>query len=313
MKYSVIIPVYNRPDEISELLASLARQTYIDFEVIVVEDGSSVKSEDIVRQYEPNFKIKYLFGQNEGPALARNHGAAQAEGEYLLILDSDTVLPEGWFEALDMAVSRDMPDAFGGPDRASDDFSPIQKAISYSMTSFFTTGGIRGGKRKITRFYPRSFNMGVRKSVFEAMGGFAPMRFGEDVDLSMRIVEAGYKTELIPEMWLYHKRRTDFRKFFRQVMNSGKARIALTRRHPGSLKLVHMLPLGFVVASLILPFDLIYALLVFTDAAIQNKSPKIGLLSVAAAYVQLWGYGLGFVAGLFSREQSNIDNDRFYR
>ena len=313
MKYSVIIPVYNRPDEISELLASLARQTYTDFEVIVVEDGSSVKSEDVVRQYEPNFKIKYLFGQNEGPALARNHGAAQAEGEYLLILDSDTVLPKGWFEAVDEAVVRDLPDAFGGPDRASEDFSPIQKAISYSMTSFFTTGGIRGGKRKITRFYPRSFNMGVRKAVFAAMGGFAPMRFGEDVDLSMRIVEAGYKTQLIPGMWLYHKRRTDFRKFFRQVMNSGKARIALTRRHPGSLKLVHLLPLGFVFASLILPFDLIYALLVFADSTKQNKSPKIGLLSVAAAYVQLWGYGLGFVAGLFSREQSNIDNDRFYR
>ena len=313
MKYSVIIPVYNRPDEISELLASLARQTYTDFEVIVVEDGSSVKSEDVVRQYEPNFKIKYLFGQNEGPALARNHGAAQAEGEYLLILDSDTVLPKGWFEAVDEAVVRDLPDAFGGPDRASEDFSPIQKAISYSMTSFFTTGGIRGGKRKITRFYPRSFNMGVRKAVFAAMGGFAPMRFGEDVDLSMRIVEAGYKTQLIPGMWLYHKRRTDFRKFFRQVMNSGKARIALTRRHPGSLKLVHLLPLGFVFASLILPFDLIYALLVFADSTKQNKSPKIGLLSVAAAYVQLWGYGLGFVAGLFSKEQSNIDNDRFYR
>ena len=313
MKYSVIIPVYNRPDEIAELLGSLARQTFTDFEVIVVEDGSSVKCEDIARQYDGNFKVKYLFKENGGPAMARNHGAMQAEGEYLLILDSDTVLPKGWFEAVDEAVTSDLPDAFGGPDRASEDFSPIQKAISYSMTSFFTTGGIRGGKRKITRFFPRSFNMGVRKAVFAAMGGFAPMRFGEDVDLSMRIVEAGYKTELIPQMWLYHKRRTDFRKFFRQVMNSGKARIALTRRHPGSLKLVHLLPLGFVVASLILPFDIVYALLVFADASIQNRSPKIGLLSVAAAYVQLWGYGLGFVAGLFSKEQSNIDNDRFYR
>ena len=313
MKYSVIIPVYNRPDEIGELLASLARQTFTDFEAIVVEDGSHIKCEDIVRQYERNFKVKYLFKENGGPAMARNHGSMQAEGDYLLILDSDTVLPKGWFEALDEAVSRDLPDAFGGPDRASEDFSPIQKDISYSMTSFFTTGGIRGGKRKITRFYPRSFNMGVRKVVFAAMGGFAPMRFGEDVDLSMRIVEAGYKTELIPEMWLYHKRRTDFRKFFRQVMNSGKARIALTRRHPGSLKLVHLLPLAFVFASLIIPFDFIYALLVFADASIQNRSPRIGLLSVAAAYVQLWGYGLGFVAGLFSKEQSNIDNDRFYR
>ena len=313
MKYSVIIPVYNRPDEIEELLASIASQSYPDFEVIVVEDGSSVKCEDIVLQHKDELALKYLFKTNGGPAMARNHGAMQASGEYLIFLDSDTMLPKGWFEALDHAVSRSLPDAFGGPDRASEDFSPIQKAISYSMTSFFTTGGIRGGKRKITRFYPRSFNMGVRKAVFDALDGFAPMRFGEDVDLSMRIVEAGYKTELIPEIWLYHKRRTDFRKFFRQVMNSGKARIALTRRHPGSLKLVHLLPLGFVIASLILPFDVLYSLLVFADASTQNKSPKIGLLSVAAAYVQLWGYGLGFVAGLFSKEQSNIDNDRFYR
>lgn len=313
MKYSLIIPVYNRPDEVSELLASIASQSFRDFEVLVVEDGSSVKCEDIVNQYAEKLDIKYLFKENGGPAMARNYAAERAEGEYLLILDSDTVLPEGYFEAIESFLSDNTPDAFGGPDRGGDDFTPVQKAISYSMTSFFTTGGIRGGKRKITRFFPRSFNMGVRREVFAKLGGFSAMRFGEDVDFSMRVVEAGFTTALIPDAWLYHKRRTDFRKFFRQVRNSGKARISLTRRHPGSLRLVHLFPLGFVVLSLILPFDVLYALLVFADSTIKNKSPKVGLLSVAAAYVQLWGYGIGFVAGLFSKEEANIDNDRFYR
>ncbi|MBR3500751.1 MAG: glycosyltransferase [Bacteroidales bacterium] len=313
MKYSLIIPVYNRPDEVSELLASIASQSFRDFEVLVVEDGSSVKCEDIVNQYAEKLDIKYLFKENGGPAMARNYAAERAEGEYLLILDSDTVLPEGYFEAIESFLSDNTPDAFGGPDRGGEDFTPVQKAISYSMTSFFTTGGIRGGKRKITRFFPRSFNMGVRREVFAKLGGFSAMRFGEDVDFSMRVVEAGFTTALIPDAWLYHKRRTDFRKFFRQVRNSGKARISLTRRHPGSLRLVHLFPLGFVVLSLILPFDVLYALLVFADSTIKNKSPKVGLLSVAATYVQLWGYGIGFVAGLFSKEEANIDNDRFYR
>lgn len=313
MKYSVIIPVYNRPDEVSELLASIAAQPFRDFEILIVEDGSSIKCEDIVNQYAGKLDIKYLCKENGGPAMARNYAAERAKGEYLLILDSDTVLPEGYFQAIENFLASNNPDAFGGPDRASEDFSPIQKAISYSMTSFFTTGGIRGGKRKITRFFPRSFNMGVRREVFAKLGGFSAMRFGEDVDLSMRIVEAGYTTALLREAWLYHKRRTDFRKFYRQVRNSGKARIALTRRHPGSLRLVHLFPLGFIVLSLILPFDVLYALLVFVDSLRRNKSPKVGLLSIAAAYVQLWGYGIGFVAGLFSKEQSNIDNDKFYR
>lgn len=313
MKYSLIIPVYNRPDEVSELLASIAAQSFRDFEILVVEDGSSVKCEDIVNQYKDKLNIKYLYKENGGPAMARNYAAERAEGDYLLILDSDTVLPEGYFEAIENYLAQNDSDAFGGPDRGGDDFTPVQKAISYSMTSFFTTGGIRGGKRKITRFFPRSFNMGVRREVFAKLGGFSAMRFGEDVDFSMRVVEAGFTTALIPDAWLYHKRRTDFRKFFRQVRNSGKARISLTRRHPGSLRLVHLFPLGFVVLSLILPFDILYALLVFADSTIKNKSPKVGLLSVAAAYVQLWGYGIGFVAGLFSKEQSNIDNDKFYR
>ena len=313
MKYSVIIPVYNRPDELAELLASIAAQKFSDFEVLVVEDGSSIKCEDIVNQYAGKLDIKYLYKENGGPAMARNFAAQRAEGEYLLILDSDTVLPEGYFEAIEAFVCENHPDAFGGPDRGGEDFTPVQKAISYSMTSFFTTGGIRGGKRKITRFFPRSFNMGVRREVFAQLGGFSAMRFGEDVDFSMRVVEAGFSTALIPDAWLYHKRRSDFRKFFRQVKNSGKARIALTRRHPGSLKLVHLFPLAFVVLSLILPFDVLYSLLVLADSSIKNKSPKVGLLSVAAAYVQLWGYGIGFVAGLFEKEQANIDNDKFYR
>ena len=331
MKYSIIIPVYNRPDEIAELLDSLSRLSPCvePYEIIVVEDGSTIPCEQVVRGYEAVEPVRYLRKENSGPGPARNFGAAQAKGEWLIFLDSDTIIPSGWLCAIDRSLSAVREDwkcnfaAFGGPDRASADFSPMQKAISYSMTSFLTTGGIRGGKRKITRFFPRSFNMAVRADVFREMGSFAAMRFGEDMDLSMRIVEAGYRTTLVEDAWVFHKRRSDLPKFWRQVFNSGRARIELSRRHPGSLKLVHLFPLCFVAASvLVLPFDLLFCLLVLADSTIaQIKDGQgfpsafaIGLMSVAASYVQLWGYGLGFVSALFSKSavSGNIDNERFY-
>ena len=340
MRYSVIIPVYNRPDELAELLSSLADQSYTDFEIIVVDDGSTIPCANIADSYRNVMTISYLFKGNEGPGPSRNYGASLAKGEWLIFLDSDTIVPKGWLKAIDdylWSCGSSVPAAFGGPDRASADFTPIQKAISWSMTSFFTTGGIRGGKQKITRFFPRSFNMGIRAGVFKEMGGFAPMRFGEDVDLSMRIVERGYSTALIQEAWLYHKRRTDFAKFFRQVYNSGRARVALSRRHPGSLKLVHMAPVFFIFVSvLVLPFDIFYVLLVLLSAFFDELDSKggspvakdttstarnlsdaynVAVLSVAAAYVQLWGYGLGYLAASFdpSDPAANIDNDKFYR
>lgn len=248
MKYSLIIPVYNRPDEVDELLESLLTQTNRDFEVLVVEDGSSVPCRDVVDKYTDRLDVHYYAKENEGPGQTRNYGARYANGEYLIVLDSDCVLPPGYLQAVEDELKRQDADAFGGPDRAHDSFTSVQKAISYSMTSFFTTGGIRGGKTQMDKkFYPRSFNMGIRKSLYDELGGFSRMRFGEDIDFSIRIYKSGASCRLFPEAWVWHKRRTDMRKFFKQVHNSGIARINLYKRHPDSLKLVHLLPMVFTV------------------------------------------------------------------
>lgn len=321
MKYSIIVPVFNRPDEINELLESLTHQTFNDFEVIIVEDGSQKPCKEVCDKYTDKLNLKYFMKENSGPGQSRNYGAERSEGEYLLILDSDVVLPENYLYAIEEELHRDKADAFGGPDRAHNSFTDTQKAISYSMTSFFTTGGIRGGKKKMDKFYPRSFNMGIRREVYNKLGGFSKMRFGEDIDFSIRIFKAGYKCRLFPGAWVYHKRRTDFRKFWRQVYNSGIARINLYKKYPESLKLVHLLPMVFTVgvgiccilamtgvlikaplltALGLLPL-LLYSLLIFTDSSIQNKSVKIGILSIRAAFTQLTGYGCGFIEAWWKR------------
>ncbi len=305
MRYSVIIPVYNRPDEVDELLQSLTVQRFKDFEVVVVEDGSSISCREVTERYGNRLNIRYFEKPNSGPGQTRNYGAERSRGEYLIILDSDVILPEGYFDAVEEELKRRPADAFGGPDRAHESFTDMQKAINYSMTSFFTTGGIRGGKKKMDKFYPRSFNMGVRREVYEALGGFSKMRFGEDIDFSIRIFQGGYACRLFPGAWVYHKRRTDLKKFFKQVHNSGIARINLYKKYPDSLKLVHLLPgvftLGvafFLVGGIFCGYSLLplllYALLVCVDSAIQNKSLRIGLYSIAASYIQLLGYGTGF-------------------
>ena len=374
MKYSIIVPVFNRPDEVDELLDSLTRQTLCpppgcaltthcqdDFEVIIVEDGSTTPCKDVCDKYAGILPLHYYNKGNSGPGQSRNYGAERAVGEWLVVLDSDVVLPEGYLQAIDNELSvgskpdnfhaqttvengsHDYPcDAWGGPDTAHPSFTPIQKAISYSMTSFFTTGGIRGGKAKLDKFYPRSFNMGVRRDVYLKLGGFSKMRFGEDIDFSYRIVEAGYTTRLLPTAWVWHKRRTDFRKFFRQVFNSGIARINLEKRHPGTMKPVHLLPtlftigviglmmlfglgvslyiygewldanglrptdnmhqgVGFVFCVLALIPIVIYSLIIFIDSTVRNRSFRVGLLSVPAAFVQLMGYGLGFIKAWWKR------------
>ena len=305
MQYSIIIPVYNRPDEVDELLDSLTRQTLKDFEVLVIEDGSTLTCRPITEKYEDRLNIRYFFKENSGPGQTRNYGAERSRGTYLIILDSDCILPPGYLAAVTEELKREPADAFGGPDRAHPSFTDIQKAINYSMTSFFTTGGIRGGRKKMDKFYPRSFNMGVRREVYQALGGFSRMRFGEDIDFSIRIFKGGYRCRLFPDAWVYHKRRTDLKKFFKQVHNSGIARINLYKKYPESLKLVHLLPglftlstavllLGaFLCAWALLPLAL-YALLVCMDSTWQNQSLRIGLESVAAAYIQLLGYGTGF-------------------
>ena len=378
MRYSIIVPVFNRPDEVDELLDSLTRQTVKDFEVIIVEDGSTKTCKDVCEKYASILDLHYYFKENSGPGQSRNYGAERSKGEYLLILDSDVVLPDRYIENLELRIENqrsfevkteknyDMLQgmnnngmqgthaqgtnngvqgnhnskfsilnsklaAFGGPDAAHPSFTPTQKAISYSMTSFFTTGGIRGGKKKLDKFYPRSFNMGIRRDVYMQLGGFTKMRFGEDIDFSYRICEAGYSPQLIPEAWVWHKRRTDFRKFFRQVYNSGIARINLEKRHPGTMKLVHLLPavftIGVTILILIAAFGrimmvygnaedfrswyylvvaalaplLLYSLLIFADSSLKNHSMKVGALSVPAAFIQLMGYGTGFLVSWWKR------------
>ena len=367
MKYSIIVPVYNRPDEVDELLQSLTQQTFRDMEVIIVEDGSSLPCEDVVHRYAGKLPLRYYKKENSGPGQTRNYGAEHSQGEYLIFLDSDCVLPPGFLQSvedeLSIVNSQLSIDSWGGPDRAHDSFTPVQKAISYSMTSFLTTGGIRGGKKQMDkRFYPRSFNMGIRSSLYRQLGGFSSMRFGEDIDLSLRIYESGASCRLFPEAWVWHKRRTDFKKFFKQVHNSGIARINLMKRHPGSLKLVHTLPavftfgvflllllfltglaftgiglwtgffgakgcnMGLVVAYfgtalmlLALSPLLLFALIVFIDSSIRNKNIKIGFLSIWASFIQLIGYGTGFLRAWWLRcvcrrnEELQAFKDNFYK
>jgi glycosyltransferase involved in cell wall biosynthesis len=311
-KYSLIIPVYNRPDEVDELLHSLTMQKHKDFEVIIVEDGSSISCKEVVDKYTNRFSISYFFKENTGPGTTRNYGAERANGDYLIFFDSDCIIPPEFFIEVESELSSNLVNAFGGPDRAHSSFSPIQKAINYSMTSFFTTGGIRGGQERFDKFYPRSFNMGISKQAFIATGGFSKLRFGEDIDFSLRIVKAGFTTRLFPKAWVYHKRRTDFRKFYRQVYNSGIARINLHLLHPGSLKLVHLLPSSFIVsmillalAAIVFPVTLIipafYCALVFMGSLVLNRNVWVAFLSIPAAWIQLFGYGLGFIDAAWKR------------
>ena len=342
MKYSIVVPVFNRPDEVDELLESLCSQTLKDFEVVIVEDGSQKPCKDVCDKYAGILDLHYYLKDNSGPGQSRNYGVERAQGEYVLILDSDVVLPEGFMANVEKELQGETAVAWGGPDAAHPSFTPVQKAISYSMTSFFTTGGIRGGKAKLDKFYPRSFNMGIRRDIYLELGGFSKMRFGEDIDFSYRIVEAGYMPRLFPDAWVWHKRRTDFRKFFRQVYNSGIARINLEKRHPGTMKLVHLLPMVFtlgVIGCLLLfvlgaglyiegewldanglrPTDnmhqgigfiffvlgllplLFYSSVIFIDSSIRNRSLWVGFLSVPAAFVQLMGYGFGFIESWWKR------------
>lgn len=350
MKYSLIIPVYNRPDEVDELLASLEAQTIKDFEVVIVEDGSTISCQPIVKEHASGLVLRYYRKENSGPGQSRNYGAERSQGEYLIILDSDCVLPPGYLQAVDDELQSNPCDAFGGPDRAHDSFTPVQKAINYSMTSFFTTGGIRGGKKKLDKFYPRSFNMGIRADLYRRLGGFSAMRFGEDIDFSIRIFQSGASCRLFSEAWVWHKRRTDLKKFFKQVHNSGIARINLWKRHPGSMKLVHMLPAVFTlgIALLAITFvtavifaaihtndyqsisslwvalgalipGLLFSLLIFTDSLINNRSIKVAWLSIWASFIQLLGYGTGFIRAWWLRcvcsrnEELQAFKDNFYK
>ncbi|MEX0639161.1 MAG: glycosyltransferase [Balneolaceae bacterium] len=310
MRFSVIIPVYNRPKEIDELLQSLCEQTFTDFEVLVIEDGSEEQCETIVSSYDNDLKIRYYYKENSGQGFSRNFGFERAHGQYLVVFDSDCTLPPHYFQVVNSFISRGGVDAWGGPDRAHPSFTTIQKAISYAMTSPLSTGGIRGSKHSLERFYPRSFNMGISRKVFEDTGGYLITRMGEDLEFSIRIVKAGFRTVLLEEAWVWHKRRINFRSFFRQLHFFGRARIHLLQFHPEQLNALHLLPSIFLIAlcisGLAYTIDLKFAMLLSTpfflywmaiwaDALWKERNIGVACLSVVAVTIQLSAYGAGVI------------------
>lgn len=311
MNFSFIIPVYNRPEETKELLESLAFQTQKDFEVVIIEDGSTNTSEEVVKSFSSKLNIKYLFKNNTGPGDSRNYGMQRASGDYFIILDSDCILPKFYFKNAKKALNEDFVDCFGGSDNALSSFSDVQKAINYAMTSFFTTGGIRGGSEKLEKFQPRSFNMGISKKAFEASNGFGNIHPGEDPDLTIRLWKKGFKTRLISDAFVYHKRRIDWNKFYTQVNKFGKARPILDSWHPEYTKITFWFPtlflLGMLISIMLIFFNiflpvfalLVYFITLFIDSAIKNKSISVGLLSIVATFIQFYGYGKGFLLSTF--------------
>ncbi len=329
-RFSIIIPIFNRPEEMEELLHSLSLQTIKNFEVIVVEDGSSLPCSHVVEQYKDKLDIHYFSKNNSGPGDSRNYGVTKTSSDYFIFFDSDCLIPANYFEQLTKRQATQHIDCFGGPDKAHESFTPIQKAISYSMTSLLTTGGMRGGSEQMIKFHPRSFNMGFSRKVFDFTQGFSKMRFGEDVDFSLRVEASGMDCMLIPECYVYHKRRTDFWKFYKQIFNSGIARINLYLKHPSSLKLTHFFPAAFVVGSLgallvlvcgyNIPFGMLvfYCVMLWIDAGIKNKSALVGWLSVLATWVQMYAYGLGFMSSFWNRlilkkQEFSAFDENFYK
>jgi glycosyltransferase involved in cell wall biosynthesis len=316
MFFSIIIPLYNRPQEIDELLHTLTQQSYLQFEVIVIEDGSTLDAKDIVDSYADRLDIHYYYKENGGQGFARNFGFERAKGDYFVVFDSDCLIPIDYLEIVKNYLLEHQLDAYGGPDGAHPSFTPVQKAISYSMTSPFTTGGIRGNKKHIGQFHPRSFNMGISREVWERTGGFILTRLGEDIEFSIRIQSMGFKIGLIPDAIVFHKRRTDLRQFYKQLHFFGRARINIYKHFPSELKIVHFFPaifILFLIVSLILnvffhplaefcnTLIAIFILLIFFHSWKVNKSAKVAFLSIAASFVQLIAYGLGFMQDFWKR------------
>lgn len=308
MYFSIIIPVYNRPDEVNELLESLLKSTYKEeFEIVIVEDGSTISSEEVVTKFSDKLKINYFFKENSGPGDSRNYGMLKAKGDYFIIFDSDCIIPENYLQEVEKELKSSYVDCYGGPDAALDSFSNIQKAINFAMTSTITTGGIRGGSEKISKFQPRSFNMGISKKAFLESKGFGNIHPGEDPDLSIRLWKLGYETRLFTNAFVYHKRRIDWEKFSVQVNKFGKARPILDSWYPEYSKLTFFFPTLFIVGFSISIFLFIigvtfpilcyalYYLLIFVFAAVQTKNPEIGFLAVIAVTKQFFGYGRGFL------------------
>lgn len=315
-RYSVIVPVYNRPDEVDELLASLVPQTVKNFEVLIIEDGSTIRCESVVDRYRDQLHIEYFYKPNSGPGPSRNFGFAQAHGDYFVIFDSDCILPTSYFQTVGESLQEHAWDAWGGPDRAHERFTPVQQAMAYTMSSFLTTGGIRGKAMHIGKYQPRSFNMGLSREAYDLTGGFRFSHFAEDIELSIRMRELGLKVGLIPDAYVYHKRRATFKQFFRQVSNFGRGRVQVGRAHPGEVKLTHWFPAAFFLALLfLLPTAVIstdlfvfglsmfgaYLLAILVHAYWQTHNATVALLSVPSVLVQMIGYGSGFLKEMVSR------------
>jgi glycosyltransferase involved in cell wall biosynthesis len=312
MFFSIIIPVYNRPQEAAELLESLAQQSFHDFEIVIVEDGSSLPCKAVLERYSEQLTIIYHSKPNTGRSHSRNVGMSLANGDYLLFFDSDCILPPNYLTIINNYLTLSYADCYGGPDKAHESFTRTQKAIGYAMTSFLTTGGIRGSKYAMEKFKPRTFNMGFSRKVYEQVGGFRDM-FAEDIDLSIRIASAGFKTAYFAEAWVYHKRRTGFRKFYRQVRNFGSGRISLLLLHKGAVKLVHAMPAAMVIAGIIFailsalhsPFWIVppalYLTAILFDAAVRIRSIAIAPLAAWASCIQIFGYGIGFMAAFIKK------------
>lgn len=310
MFFSIIIPLYNRPDEIDELLFTLVQQEYNNFEVLIIEDGSTRDAREIIDSYKEKLNIRYFYKENAGQGFARNYGFERAKGDYFIIFDSDCLIPKDYLKIVNDEIQKENLDAFGGPDAAHHSFTPIQKAINYSMTSPFTTGGIRGNKKHLGTFHPRSFNMGIARKVWEKVGGFKLTRLGEDIEYSIRIKNAGFRSGLVSDAFVFHKRRTNLKQFYKQLHFFGRARINIYRHFPSELKFVHVLPSLFVVfivltlLSNLLRWPIadfcnfivfLYLILLFTHAWSTTKSTKVALLSIITSFVQLIAYGSGFI------------------
>lgn len=316
MLFSIIIPVFNRPGELAELLTSLTYQTFSQFEVIVIEDGSTISSEKVIDRFNDLFPIRYILQENTGQGFARNHGMAQAKGDFFIVLDSDVIIPSSYLEVLNKAILDRGLDAFGGPDAADSDFSNLQKAMDYAMTSFWTTGGIRGKLKDPSKYQARGFNMGVSRKVFEQVGGFVDPNRGEDIEWSIRIKKAGFKLELVEEAFVYHKRKNTLWSFAKQAFSFGRNRVNVSRFHPEAIKLVHLLPTFFLIflisiivnaaffKFLLIPQLVVFgvwATLVIYSASWKYQSILIGDLALLTSLIQLSSYGAGLVFELFKK------------
>jgi glycosyltransferase involved in cell wall biosynthesis len=316
-QFSVIIPVFNRPQEAKEILSSLAAQSFKDFEVIIVEDGSSMRCEEVVDFFRNQLRIEYFFKPNTGPGPSRNFGFTKAKGNYFVVFDSDCILPPHYFQSVMKSLQENQWDAWGGPDKARNDFTLKQRAMGYTMSSVLTTGGIRGGEKHLGWFQPRSFNMGISRKVFEETQGFKFDRYAEDIEFSIRMKKAGFKVGLIPEAFVYHKRRINFQQFYHQVYNFGKGRALIGQAHPEEVKVTHWFPSLFflgTIALFFLPFFsfplflvgssffVFYLTAIFIHSLLENKNFSVALLSIPAALYQLFGYGLGFLREKFKSQ-----------